>query len=555
MKSFHSALLMSLGLLLPLEGSAVNDIAKLNRMRQPSTCDTLLKKGFSADSCREKMGDSDRMKEKWPSVAKIELEDTAKLCRSASNAQSLNNNRCEQAVEELKRLLKERKQAMLDRCEDRGEQYKACQACSTNLGASSCQEQNMAMNNHFKQRSQAGIARRKQLMEAAKNVENEMFQLSEDYGNNLSELKQDMMANKQTSPAAQEIGASSISDGLSKHGNASPAEIFRAVDEMRNKSEVTKSDLQQAENIQSQYARESLMRALEAKAARLEMEKENQQDSDGLKELDKNTSKVAKNTNNLNSVDPAASQTGITGSPEAESNTGSPSGLASLGGAAGAMGGAAGGGASGAGGGTQQLASDYGGTYDPNSANKTANNYMLNGVANPTAGAKDTAIQDVGATAGLGDEAGKVNSTSASRMALRDSLRAKLAEQLAQGKGGATGASQAAAGQAGLDAKLKEKAGANPDMLTGFSPAGFSVAGAGNFSMAQSETDAAVKEMMSEFEGALGGENGFGSGARHLASVADGRSAPEILSADSTDLFMRTRTFYERCQKRGCVTR
>lgn len=535
MKTLHSAILLGLGLLLPLGGFAFS----------PS-CESLNAKEFSVGKCESNVKNSDRLKKRWPSVAKINETKTEELCQSASKAKQLSQNRCEEAVDKLKRLLADRENDSLKRCGEREKLVQSCQACASNLSAAGCQQQNINMNEGFRRRSQEMMAKRRELMSAAKSVEDEMFRLSEDYGQNISDLERDKSAKQKNSAAADKIGASSISEALKKHGNEKSGEIFRAVDTLRDLADVTKSDMDEVQKIQSQYARESLTRALEAKAARLEMEKENQQDSTSLDDLNKNTATVAKNTDNLGSVDPSASQSAAGTTPAANANS-----LGGLAGAAGAgMAASSAGGSAGLSGG--QPAAGYGGTYDPSSKA----DYALNGVANGGAGTKGSGIQEVASDGLTTGENGKTDSTGASRMAMRDSLRAKLAERLGQGKATATGASQAAAGNAGgLEAKLKEKAGANPEMMMGFSAAEISAAGGGDFfSMAQSETDAAVKEMMTEFEGAVGGGADF-SGARHLASVAGSQSSPAILAADSSDLFLRMREFLGRCQKRGCVTK
>ena len=143
--------------------------------------------------------------------------------------------------------------------------------------------------------------------------------------------------------------------------------------------------------------------------------------------------------------------------------------------------------------------------------------------------------------------------------ALREALRARLAsgEGAAGTPGaGATGSEVDSSGASlapGADAKANVVA-AGVASLAPFSagePAagGSGVTDLGNseFSLAGAETDAAVKGMVSEF--------GFDEGGpmRGLASSGYQQLAPEILAADSSNLFERTRETHQRSLKKGLV--
>lgn len=158
-------------------------------------------------------------------------------------------------------------------------------------------------------------------------------------------------------------------------------------------------------------------------------------------------------------------------------------------------------------------------------------------------------------------KAGDVGTTGASSSrgsALRDALRARLADMGSSGSGGGTtGASMAPGGGTGSNAR----AGAVPE---GLLPVPVSVQsdnaleassgstggdlGNTDFSLAGSETDAAVQGMLSEF--GLGGSGDAGHG---LGSGAHEQAAPEILSADSGSLFIRARETHQRSLKKGLV--
>lgn len=143
--------------------------------------------------------------------------------------------------------------------------------------------------------------------------------------------------------------------------------------------------------------------------------------------------------------------------------------------------------------------------------------------------------------------------------ALRDALNAR------GGAGGeATAAAGGGAGSAGgstSGASLAPGSGANvvePGSVAGaplapFNPGGADtasteggVADIGNtdFSLAGSETEEAIKNMVSEF--------GFGKDDGRTPASAQ-QAAPEILSADSTDLFTRMRETHQRSLKKGLL--
>jgi hypothetical protein len=533
MKTLHSAILLSCVL---LPGYASANLAE------------------TTESCRIKTAEEmdKSLQQHRPKVYEMYSRTPDDLCAFSAMAKGIDNSRCKSAVKELHDLLDRRKARRADRCVEKQDLDAYNQRCAGNLAAKSCLDQGSNVRKRFREGNAKWKGHQSRLAQATEKVEQEMVQLSQEYKDNMTAIKQDMQQGLKTSPAACKVGdcnPSSAYAGLG--GDSAMSEISRALETIQNKSEISQSDIEDIQSMRHAPASETLYLAASAKSASLEMKKDNaREDSrDGVEAG--NINKVDSTSAKLSDADPAASQSAIGGTPVADASAGA--GIGGLGGIGGGGGAPVSGSSADSG---SLMANNIGGgnTFVPGGGN-TAGNQMLNGVANNAVGAKDVGIEQVASAEQATGDGAATNGTGASRMSVKDALRAKLAGQLAQGKGGATGASQAGAAKAGgLDAKLKEKAGANPEMLAGFAPTDFGAAGGGNFSMPQSETDAAVKEMMSEFEGNLGGEGGFG-GARHLASVADDRSAPEILAADSSDLFLRTKTFYERCQKRGCVTR
>lgn len=140
---------------------------------------------------------------------------------------------------------------------------------------------------------------------------------------------------------------------------------------------------------------------------------------------------------------------------------------------------------------------------------------------------------------------------------LRDAMRERLSQYSSGGgSGGSSGATEGG-GSGGTGANASS--GAVP---TGLLPATASVAsdnpleassgsvggdlGNTDFSLAGSDTDAAVKGMLKDFG------LGDGEGGRGPASEAE-HQAPEILASDSPSLFMRTRETHLRSLKKGLV--
>ena len=201
-----------------------------------------------------------------------------------------------------------------------------------------------------------------------------------------------------------------------------------------------------------------------------------------------------------------------------------------------------------------------GGTFIPGAGARTLASTGNNASSRGTAETGKIA----GLEKALGDNSVKatdVGSTGASTSrasALRDALRARLADMgTGSGGGGSTGASMAPGGGTGSAAR----SGAVPE---GLLPVPVSVQsdnaleassgstggdlGNTDFSLAGSETDAAVQGMLSEF-----GLGDHGDGERSLASVDHEQAAPEILSADSGSLFIRARETHQRSLKKGLV--
>jgi hypothetical protein len=108
---------------------------------------------------------------------------------------------------------------------------------------------------------------------------------------------------------------------------------------------------------------------------------------------------------------------------------------------------------------------------------------------------------------------------------------------LAANGGGDSGAANAGAGNGA--GRNPASSGGSLDLSLGLGGMD-STLGSGNFSLANSDTDKAVKDLVSDFGalGAGGGTEGKGSGS-------------EILSGDSKTLFSRAREAHERALKRG----
>jgi hypothetical protein len=153
---------------------------------------------------------------------------------------------------------------------------------------------------------------------------------------------------------------------------------------------------------------------------------------------------------------------------------------------------------------------------------------------------------------------GITGSSSSKGSSLREALRERLSQTGGDsgGGGGSTEASVAGGGGSGSGSSASSGA-VTPDLL----PASTSVAsdnpleasegsvggdlGNTDFSLAGSETDAAVKGMLKDF--------GVGDSASPDRSLASEHQAPEILASDSPSLFMRTRETHQRSLKKGLV--
>lgn len=132
---------------------------------------------------------------------------------------------------------------------------------------------------------------------------------------------------------------------------------------------------------------------------------------------------------------------------------------------------------------------------------------------------------------------------------IKNRLRAKLQSGGASINGGVvTGEGGAAAGSgAAVAAKAGSGQKGQPQVGEEFS-APFQATGSFNngFSMAGSETESAVKNMMMEFQGELGD--------RAPASFGDSDDLASVLGDVGTTLFMRTKETHNRCIMRGLVT-
>jgi hypothetical protein len=154
---------------------------------------------------------------------------------------------------------------------------------------------------------------------------------------------------------------------------------------------------------------------------------------------------------------------------------------------------------------------------------------------------------------------GITGSSSTKGSSLREALRERLNQSIgeSQSGGGTTGASMAEGGGGGTGSSASSGA-VTPDLL----PASTSVAsdnpleastgsvggdlGNTDFSLAGSETDAAVKGMLKDF--------GVGEDlAGDRGPASEQQLAPEILASDSPSLFMRTRDVHQRSLKKGLV--
>jgi len=217
--------------------------------------------------------------------------------------------------------------------------------------------------------------------------------------------------------------------------------------------------------------------------------------------------------------------------------------------------------------------SEYGNTSTNygNSAGSTANSNGTTAVgANPTAGGTSllgkngtNGIQNLDTTStATGTTSNDRSGSSATKgSSLREALRERLSQSMAESSGGGGGSTSATnAGAAGGGTGSNASSGAvTPDLLPMSMPiasdnvleaSSASVGGdLGNtdFSLAGSETDAAVKGMLKDF--------GVGGADDHSARgpASEAKSAPEILASDSPSLFMRTREVHQRSLKKGLV--
>jgi hypothetical protein len=473
------------------------------------------------------------------------------LCASNSKAEGIDNGRCKNAVNELQNYINQRKQRRADRCDEMVDHAKACQACASNLASVDCNKQDLTINKKWKGGQGKWKKAQRDLAEKIKNVEDAMLDLSSAYAQNIKNNEFDMEKGVKNSQAAAAIGASTPQQALQMHGNVDASTISGFIQQIQSAKDINEDQINQIGSLQDKYAAESLKLAATAKSARVDIEKDVAQEDARDAAVAQNSQFVDTTNEKMASLNNQDS--GIFGS----SNT-----PAAAQGVASALGGA-GSAASGGGGSTQVASSeaagspsgyDSYGTLHPQSSGQGA--IPLNPLtANAGSGTNAVASEQVAALTGdQAEDAAGVNSSGASVAggSLRDALRAKMAEQAAGGTG-AVGASTALGaksagegGKAGAKALGPEKTA----LLTGFQPTDYS-GGEEAFDMAESETDAAVQEMISEFQG----EAQIPGVHRGLASSDLQQLAPEILSEDSSSLFLRTSEFYTRCLKRGCVAR
>jgi hypothetical protein len=240
-------------------------------------------------------------------------------------------------------------------------------------------------------------------------------------------------------------------------------------------------------------------------------------------------------------------------------------------GLAGAGGG--GGGASSADTGGATASSAGAGNYDyaGGSATTTATNEASAGgkaLSSSNGGKSSTALANLGKIENLDTlktdpVTGKTISGASSNKgsSLRETLRERLAAAEASGGGGGASTTASTGASASGTGSNASSGSVSPDLL----PLSMAVAsdnpleasegsvggdlGNTDFSLAGSETDAAVNGMLKDF--GVGGPSAGELGDRSLASLH--QAAPEILAAESASLFMRTRETHQRSLKKGLV--
>lgn len=104
------------------------------------------------------------------------------------------------------------------------------------------------------------------------------------------------------------------------------------------------------------------------------------------------------------------------------------------------------------------------------------------------------------------------------------------------------------------EAELAQAIDEGQDPLAAF---GINLGDGDVLSLAGSETDASVQELVNEMKQAMGlgdpGTSALATLSGSLSADADQQGAREILAADSSALFDRIRDLHSRCLKKGCV--
>jgi hypothetical protein len=369
---------------------------------------------------------------------------------------------------------------------------------------------------------------------------------SEKFANDLKELKGAMDPRLNTETARRHGGAT-VTDALRNHSGQDAEAVLRILQRARETSTISQSEIERS--IKSPYIFESM----QASAVALDQKRDLEQYSQSLAQQRTEAARVAATTQarstDMSSVNGSGNginlPSGMPAIPMAAAPAASggdisvPSGSAYTPGAYASAGGIE---APAPGGGLRNSLA-AGRVYG---AGVGATSVGTSGTGSGSAGGVVASL--AAETIGAGTAASSSpQTTAASRPggSLRDSLRARLAARNGGGIGEGGEGAIASAGRRGGYAT-----GPDGKPLVGAAELDPNDPNAGRMppmAMQNSETEDAVKALVSDFENSMGGGAG-----RSPASESDISNA--ILASDTPSLFLRLKEVHVRCVKRGCVT-
>ena len=461
-----------------------------------------------------------------------------KMCENSRRLPA-DEGKCKMIYEEVLKAYSEAERSVKSLCDLVPQAYAA--RCD---GQGGCQQGTAAFQEKYAAALQTHNDNVRSLITKMDEMANVGMNQSEQLANDIKELKGAMDPRLNTETARRN-GGSTVTEALRNHSGQDAEAVLRILQRARETSTISQSEIERS--IKSPYIFESM----QASAVALDQKRDLEQYSQSLAQQRTEATRVASTTQarstDMSSVNGSGNginlPSGMPAIPMAAAPAASGGDISVPSGSAytpGAYASASGIEAPSPGGGVKNSLST-GMVYG---AGMGATNVASSGTGSGSTGAVVASLPTD--PAGNGTAAStSPNTTAASKPggSLRDSLRARLAARnggiIGEGAEGAI----ASAGRRGGYAT-----GPDGKPLVGAAELDSNDPNAGRMppmAMQNSETEDAVKALVSDFESSLGG-------GRSPASEADVSNA--ILASDTPSLFLRLKEVHVRCVKRGCVT-